>query len=1217
MAITQWTLDQVIRQLNGGERWTGGTITYAFPNTASGMYSQGEAQGFRPVNTQQQALMVLALQTWDDLIPQTFQQVAPGNSNIEMAYTNTSIGFAHAYFPNIGSAWFNSGESDLVQPQLGAYGFLTFVHEFGHALGLNHMGDYNGNGNWTPSSYQDSIVLSVMSYFGPRNAAANYSPDIAQANWTDPSGTTWDPQTPMVNDIAAIQSIYGVSTTTRAGDTVYGFNSTAGGSTARIYDFASNAHPVLTIFDSGGIDTLDLSGYGASSRVDLRAGAYSSVNTLTNNVAIALNTVIENAVGGSGADVLMGNDAANRLDGGAGDDELGGLGGDDLLVPGGGNNVLDGGTGTDTALFTFSFATYSITVSGATVTLAGGGSTTRATAVERFQFTDGTRTLAELGGPDTTVPLLASLSPTDNATNVAGSANFVLTFNEAMKIGNGTIGVYTPGGVPVQTFSATDTGAVRIDGTRVVIDPPSVLAAGGYYVTVSAGAFTDLAGNAWAGLNNSTAWNFTVVSGDTAAPSLVSITPADEAGSVAPSANLVMVFDEGVQRGTGNILIRDAAGTLVRSIAATDTAQVSISGTTVTINPTADLAASTRYAVTVDPGAFRDLTGNAYAGLSSTTAWNFVTAARSGDDYPSTSATSGVVIVGGAPASGVIETVDDNDAFKVTLVAGTTYAFTLQRAAGGLTDPLLGLYDPSEALVTSDDDGGGNGNSRIVFTASVSGTHYLVATDYGSGTGAYQLTASVQDIIAPTLVSRTPDDDAGGVATGANLVMTFSETVSAGSGSIRILGSTGSLLREIAAGDARQVSISGSTVTINPDGDLLPGTAYVINVDGNAFRDAAGNSYAGISGLAAWNFTTAASATGDDYPMTVSTSGLVVPGGPAVNARIEVPNDGDLFRVNLTAGVTYRFEMNAPDIPVSFVDPYLLLYGPQPDVDLLGFDDDSGGNFNSLMHYTATVSGTYYLAAFDYSDATGIYSVSASVPADDYLASTASSGRVTAGGFASSGTIGVPGDVDYFAVTLTAGQPYAFDLKWQGLSGLDDPYLVLLGPDGVAVAYDDDGGANLNSRINYTPLANGTYYLAAGDFDDGTGPYTLSALRQNLVTGSIGADTLTGTAGADRLSSGAGDDRLTGGGGDDVLSGGTGLDTAFYLGAALPLAADVATPHGARIAVVVVAVLVALALTALASARLGGVAPGRPLARLVGGGAAAMAITYAIGTAVG
>ncbi len=74
---------------------------------------------------------------------------------------------------------------------------------------------------------------------------------------------------------------------------------------------------------------------------------------------------------------------------------------------------------------------------------------------------------------------------------------------------------------------------------------------------------------------------------------------------------------------------------------------------------------------------------------------------------------------------------------------------------------------------------------------------------------------------------------------------------------------------------------------------------------------------------------------------------------------------------------------------------------------------------------------------------------------------------------------------------------------------------------------------------------------------------------------------------------------------------------AFSLGAALPLAAAVATPHGARIAVVVVAVLVALALTALASARLGGVAPGRPLARLVGGGAAAMAITYAIGTAVG
>jgi serralysin len=79
---------------------------------------------------------------------------------------------------------------------------------------------------------------------------------------------------------------------------------------------------VLTLFDSGGNDTLDLSGWSDPSRIDLVPGAYSSGNEMTNNVAIAYSTTIENAIGGSGNDVIAGNDAANRLVGGAGDDQL-------------------------------------------------------------------------------------------------------------------------------------------------------------------------------------------------------------------------------------------------------------------------------------------------------------------------------------------------------------------------------------------------------------------------------------------------------------------------------------------------------------------------------------------------------------------------------------------------------------------------------------------------------------------------------------------------------------------------------------------------------------------------------------------------------------------------------------------------------------------------------------------------------------------------------
>ena len=74
---------------------------------------------------------------------------------------------------------------------------------------------------------------------------------------------------------------------------------------------------------------------------------------------------------------------------------------------------------------------------------------------------------------------------------------------------------------------------------------------------------------------------------------------------------------------------------------------------------------------------------------------------------------------------------------------------------------------------------------------------------------------------------------------------------------------------------------------------------------------------------------------------------------------------------------------------------------------------------------------------------------------------------------------------------------------------------------------------------------------------------------------------------------------------------------AFTVGSLLPLAAILLPPAGARVPVTFVVVLLALALTGVLSARLGG-APVRPaVVRLVAGGALAMAVTFAIGALVG
>lgn len=399
-----WTLDQVFNQLNSGSSWGGFTITYAFPTQASGMFSQGESASFIPVSTALQSTFVKAVLAWADLIAPSFQQVTATTSNIEFAFTSSNISYAHAYQPPTGSAWFLTG-SDVSRAVIGAYGYATIMHELGHTLGLEHMGNYDGAGTFSPSSFQDSVVLSIMSYFGPRGAASNQSSEVMSANWTGSNGTVYSPQTPMVNDVMAIQRIYGASTGTRTENTVYGFASTVTGAEASTFDFTQNQHPILTIWDSGGIDTLNLSGWATPASISLEAGSYSSCNGMTNNIAIAYNCTIENAIGGAGADSVTGNSADNRLEGGAGDDSLSGGLGNDVLVGGAGNDSLFGGDGQDTAEFSGVFSAYTITRNatdkGYTVTnrvngVIGPDGVDQVYDVELFRFADASYTLSQL-----------------------------------------------------------------------------------------------------------------------------------------------------------------------------------------------------------------------------------------------------------------------------------------------------------------------------------------------------------------------------------------------------------------------------------------------------------------------------------------------------------------------------------------------------------------------------------------------------------------------------------------------------------------------------------------------------------------------------------------------------------------------------------------------------------------------------------------------------
>lgn len=333
-------------------------VTFGFRQSPAAYTASGSNIGtFTPLTETEKTAVRAALQYWSDVSGITFTEVNPGGLTDSAAmlfgnYTDATDGAgAFAYYPGsttftnqAGDVWLNTTSIPTGSAiDAGSYAFFAIMHEIGHAIGLSHPGLYNAapgvsitygaNAQFT----QDTQQYSIMSYFDESNTGAQFN------GYAD---------TPMLADVYEVQQMYGANTGTRSGATTYGFNSNAGG----VYDFTTNSNPAFTIWDAGGIDTLDTSGYTQAEYINLYEGGFSNVGAGVSNVAIALGAVIENAVGGSGNDVMFGNGSNNVLSGGAGldtlyggfgDDTLNGGAGVDIMYGEGGNNTLIGGAGGD------------------------------------------------------------------------------------------------------------------------------------------------------------------------------------------------------------------------------------------------------------------------------------------------------------------------------------------------------------------------------------------------------------------------------------------------------------------------------------------------------------------------------------------------------------------------------------------------------------------------------------------------------------------------------------------------------------------------------------------------------------------------------------------------------------------------------------------------------------------------------------------------------
>jgi hypothetical protein len=454
-------------------------------------------------------------------------------------------------------------------------------------------------------------------------------------------------------------------------------------------------------------------------------------------------------------------------------------------------------------------------------------------------------------------------------------------------------------------------------------------------------------------------------------------------------------------------------------------------------------------------------------------------------DYAANTSTTGSIAIGGS-ASGVVNFNGDRDWFRLSLQAGRSYRFNLN--GNTLSDPTLALRNATGTQLAFNDDFNGR-NSQISFNATTTGTFYLDAGAYNTGTGSYTLLA----------VDTTPTDD-------------FTANAST-TGSIAIGGSASGVVNFNGDRDWFRLSLqAGITYRFNLNSNTLSdptlalrnatGTQLAFNDDFNGrnsqitFTAASTGTYyldagAYSSGIGSYTLLAASTTpapTTDDFAASTSTTGSATIGGSA-SGTVNFIGDRDWFRLSLQAGRTYRFNLNA----ISLSDPSLALRdgtGSQ-----IAFNDDFNG-LNSQITFTATTAGTYFLDAGAYSSGTGTYTLLAAdtTPApttDDFAASTSTTGSVDIGG-STSGVVNFNGDRDWFRVSLQAGRMYNLSVSAGSLS---DPDLYVRDARGIQLGYASDAGGTRNALLTFTAATTGTFYLDIGSNSNvGAGSYTASVV---------------------------------------------------------------------------------------------------------------------------
>jgi methionine-rich copper-binding protein CopC len=740
------------------------------------------------------------------------------------------------------------------------------------------------------------------------------------------------------------------------------------------------------------------------------------------------------------------------------------------------------------------------------------------------------------------------IAPSFTQATVSGST-LTLSFNEALKVtptSASAFSVIAGGGTVVSV------NTVSISGSTVTLGLASTPSGS---VTVSyapptANPLQDAAGNNVAIVSNQTALI------DTTPPTLASSNPADNATNVAVGSNVVLTFSEAVKAGTGNIQIVNSGNSAdTRTISIADATQVTFSGTTVTINPTADLTAGASYFVSIPAGAITDSSGNAFAGITTNTALNFSTPGVVSQTFTLTTgvdAAVGSFIDGSRFLSGGAFVDTLNNADTVTGTSGTTDTLFAQLTGVGTTTTPAAVNGVEVIQVestnadTTKNDGDTlslvNGDTSVTTVKSANNARATSVTNIQSAPTAFELSTTTQNFAASVAAARlTGTTDAASLTltnvTAGPTIALGNNSVAGGNGYETLnITSNGSVPNNVVLDDTPGANAAGSLATINVTGagtnNLTLGSngnmTTVTKVDANGFTGslvytaAAGN---------AQNMTIIGGSGNDVIDVQGYTINDIINGGNGTD-RLVLTNAEAKGATTAQSNVT--------------------------NVEFLRLSDTTDGNAITVSNFGAAATGLQLGAGVNHTGS--VAAIFAAGTANfDRQNSTDNANETT--------TLTISGVATTDVMNVTLGTAAAGS-TWDGTGAF-----TITGAETVNIL-TQGGAATIGGALTLTNTASPEAIVITGsqsltitglttadsvNASGMTGAATLTmgggGTNSMTITGTGNADTLIGGTAADIIAGGAGNDIVqnavsgANSAANDVLTGGAGFDSFRLVGA--------------------------------------------------------------------